>query len=162
MSFPTAAHTSSSYQKMDCICHFSWDWCSRPSCRTAFLESFSRTVYTRNKEVAMEWKPYGSFLATAPCTTAFRFCQVLFRIWYLIWQLDSDGRADLGKALSCHKTSLWRHSQYKKGGQEVVWEDNSKGSKDEAHQRKVVWQLWGSENVFYLISPCITIFSWLQ
>lgn len=107
---------------MDCLWHFSWDWCSRPSCQTAFPESFSWTLYTRNKEVAMEWKPYGSFLATAPWAKAVRFCQELFRIWYLIQQSHSDGRVDLGKAsssstaMSWHKSSFWRHSQYKKGG----------------------------------------------
>ena len=119
----------------------------------------------RDKEVAREWKLHGSFLALRD--KAWTFCQMLFRISYLFQQLrQSHGRVGLGKpsysstALSRQETSLWRHPLYKKGGRGGwLGKDNSKGCKDEAHQRKAGWQLCASED---LTTPCITIFSWLQ
>lgn len=66
----------------------------------------------------MEWKPYGSFLATASSAKAFRFCQVLFRIWYLIQQLDNAGQDQLQQySHEVTQDLLSEGIQYKNGGE---------------------------------------------
>lgn len=108
----------------------------------------------------MEQKLYGSFKATVPCAKGLWYCQVWFRLFYLFQQFN---RVDLGQssdsstAISWHKTSLWEHSLYKK------WEGNlarkiiQGAAKMRLTRGKLCRQLWGSENLCYLSSPCVII-----